>query len=152
MVKIRVNGINYQLDVDPDTPLLWVLTEQLGLTGTKYSCGISECGSRTVHIDGEAELSCGISLGEVAGKDVVTIEGLKGRIADALRQAWIEEDVPQCGYCQSGQIMTAATLLKHNSDPSDDAIDGAMSDVLCRCGSYQGIRQAIHLAAGRKVS
>ncbi|MBT3226600.1 MAG: (2Fe-2S)-binding protein [Deltaproteobacteria bacterium] len=152
MVKIRVNGINYQLDVDPDTPLLWVLTEQLGLTGTKYSCGISECGSCTVHIDGEAELSCGISLGEVAGKDVVTIEGLKGRIADALRQAWIEEDVPQCGYCQSGQIMTAATLLKHNSDPSDDAIDGAMSDVLCRCGSYQGIRQAIHLAAGRKVS
>ncbi|MBT4643181.1 MAG: (2Fe-2S)-binding protein [Deltaproteobacteria bacterium] len=152
MVKIRVNGINYQLDVDPDTPLLWVLTEQLGLTGTKYSCGISECGSCTVHIDGEAELSCGISLGEVAGKDVVTIEGLKGRIADALRQAWIEEDVPQCGYCQSGQIMTAATLLKHNPDPSDDAIDGAMSDVLCRCGSYQGIRQAIHLAAGRKVS
>ncbi|MBT7889271.1 MAG: (2Fe-2S)-binding protein [Deltaproteobacteria bacterium] len=152
MVKIRVNGINYQLDVDPDTPLLWVLTEQLGLTGTKYSCGISECGSCTVHIDGEAELSCGISLGEVAGKDVVTIEGLKVRIADALRQAWIEEDVPQCGYCQSGQIMTAATLLKHNPDPSDDAIDGAMSDVLCRCGSYQGIRQAIHLAAGRKVS
>ena len=147
MISLKVNGINHRLNVEPETPLLWVLTEQLGLTGTKYSCGIGECGACTVIIDGEAELACTTTVGDVQHLDIVTIEGLKGPVADALRRAWMEEDVVQCGYCQSGQIMTAATLLTRNSQPDDHDIDAAMSDVLCRCGTYQSLRKAIHLAA-----
>ena len=147
MITIRVNGIIHRLNADPETPLLWVLREQLDLMGTKYSCGIGECGACTVIIEGEAELSCTLSLAEVENLDIVTIEGLKGPVAGALRRAWIEEDVPQCGYCQPGQIMTAAALLAHNPEPDDDAIDRAMAGVLCRCGTYQSIRKAIHLAA-----
>ncbi|MFC1868843.1 (2Fe-2S)-binding protein [Thermodesulfobacteriota bacterium] len=147
MISLRVNGIIHRLDVDPETPLLWVLNEQLELTGTKYSCGMEECGACTVIIDGEAVLSCATTVDEVQDLDIVTIEGLKGPVADALREAWIEEDVAQCGYCQPGQIMTAAALLNQNPDPDDNAIDAAMSGVLCRCGTYQGIRKAIHLAA-----
>jgi len=149
MLTIRVNGVIHRLDVDPDTPLLWVLREQLELTGVKYSCGIEECGACTVHVDGEATLSCNLSVSEVVGKEIITIEGLKGPVADALREAWMEGDVPQCGFCQPGQLMTAAALLKANPNPSDDVIDDVMSGVLCRCGTYQGIRQAIHLAARR---
>ena len=114
MLSLRVNGTIHQLTVDPETPLLWVLREQLGLTGTKYSCGIAECGACTVHVDGEATLSCVTSVGEVAGTDIVTIEGFYGQVAESLRWAWIAEDVPQCGYCQPGQIMTAAKLLQEN--------------------------------------
>ena len=149
MVILRVNGKVHHLNVDPDTPLLWVLNEQLRLTGTKYSCGIGECGACTVHINGENTLSCLISVGEVEDQEITTIEGLKGPAADAIRQAWIEEDVPQCGYCQSGQIMAATALLKSNPNPSDNDIDRAMSDILCRCGTYQAIRRAIHRAAER---
>ncbi len=147
MLALRVNGTDHNLDIDPDTPLLWVLNEQLGLKGTKYSCGISECGACTVHVNGEATLSCSTSVGEVAGMEITTIEGLKGPVSDALRQAWISGDVPQCGYCQPGQLMTAEAFLRSNPTPGDDDIDNAMSDVLCRCGTYQGIREAIHQAA-----
>ena len=147
MLKLKVNGTMHELAVDPDTPLLWVLREQLGLTGTKFSCGIGECGACTVHVDGKPAPSCVTPVGEVSGKDITTIEGLKGSPADALRQAWIQEDVPQCGYCQSGQIMTAAALLNSNPHPGDGEINDAMSDVLCRCGTYQAIRRAIHRAA-----
>lgn len=147
MLTLRVNGTMYKLVVDPDTPLLWVLREQLELTGTKYSCGIAECGACTVLINGEAVPSCSIAVEELEGDDIVTIEGLEGSLADALRKAWIEEDVVQCGYCQPAQILSAAALLKSNANPDDDAIDAAMSAVLCRCGTYQAIRKAIHLAA-----
>ena len=149
MLTIRVNGAIHRLDVDPDTPLLWVLREQLELTGVKYSCGIEDCGACTVHVDGEATLSCNLSVSEVVGKEITTIEGLKGPVADALREAWMEGDVPQCGFCQPGQLMTAAALLRTNTKPSDAEIDTAMSDVLCRCGTYQAIRNAIHQAARR---
>ena len=147
MIRLRVNGAVHNLDVDPDTPLLWVLNEQLGLTGTKYSCGIAECGACTVLINGEAVPSCSIAVEELDGDDIVTIEGLQGTLAEALHKAWIEEDVVQCGYCQPVQILSAAALLKSNSKPSDEAIDVAMSAVLCRCGTYQAIRKAIHLAS-----
>lgn len=147
MIRLRVNGAVHNLDVDPETPLLWVLNEQLGLTGTKYSCGIAECGACTVLINGEAVPSCSIAVEELEGDDILTIEGLQGTLAEALRKAWIEEDVVQCGYCQPAQILSAAALLKSNANPSDEAIDAAMSAVLCRCGTYQAIRKAIHLAA-----
>lgn len=149
MLTIRVNGATHSVNVDPETPLLWVLREQLELTGTKYSCGIEECRACTVHMDGEATLSCNLPLSDVVGKEIITIEGLSGPVADALREAWMEGDVPQCGFCQPGQLMTAATLLKSNPSPSDSDIDTAMSNVLCRCGTYQGIRNAIHRAARR---
>lgn len=147
MVRLRVNGADHNIDVDSETPLLWVLNEHLGLTGTKYSCGIAECGACTVLINGEAVPSCSVAVEELEGDDIVTIEGLEGLLADALRKAWIEEDVVQCGYCQPAQIISAAALLQSNADPDDDAIDAAMSAVLCRCGTYQAIRNAIHLAA-----
>jgi isoquinoline 1-oxidoreductase subunit alpha len=149
MIELKVNKKTYRLDVDPETPLLWVLREELGLNGTKYSCGIGECGACVVHVDGEATRSCVTAVSEVKGKEITTIEGLAGTIGEALRDAWIEGDVPQCGYCQSGQIMTAAELLASNPRPSDSDIDAAMSGVLCRCGTYNEIRQAIHKAAGR---
>jgi len=144
MLTLRVNGTLHQLEVDPGTPLLWVLREQLGLPGSKFSCGIGECGACTVHVDGKPTLSCVTPVGDVSGKDVTTIEGLKGPLADALRHAWIEEDVPQCGYCQPGQIMSAAALLASKPRPSDADIDAALSGVLCRCGTYPAIRRAIH--------
>ena len=150
MIELRVNQKTHRVDVDPDTPLLWVLREDLGLLGTKYSCGIGECGACVVHVDGETVRSCVTPVQEVTGKEITTIEGLTSPIAEALREAWIEGDVPQCGYCQPGQFMTAAELLANNPSPSDADIDEAMSGVLCRCGTYQGIRRAIHRAAERK--
>ncbi|MEE9299122.1 MAG: (2Fe-2S)-binding protein, partial [Acidimicrobiia bacterium] len=144
---LRVNGTTRRVDVEPDTPLLWVLRDHLGLTGTKYGCGIAECGACTVHLDGEAELSCQLSVARAAGREITTIEGLSEDLSHPVQQAWIAEDVPQCGYCQSGQIMTAAALLSQNPAPGDDEIDRAMSAVLCRCGTYQRIRQAVHRAA-----
>jgi len=147
MLTLRVNGTIHKLEVDPSTPLLWVLREQLGLTGTKFCCGIGECAACTVHVDGKPTLSCVTPVRDVTGKDVTTIEGLKGPLADALRHAWIEEDVPQCGYCQPGQIMSAAALLESKPRPSEADIDAAMSGVLCRCGTYPAIRRAIHRAS-----
>jgi aerobic-type carbon monoxide dehydrogenase small subunit (CoxS/CutS family) len=147
MLSLRVNGAAYRLDIDPETPLLWVLREQLGLTGTKYSCGIAECGACAVHVNGDVVHSCTITVGEVEDSEITTIEGFKGKVADALRRAWIQEDVPQCGYCQPGQIMTAAALLSEKPNPTDDDIDAAMSGVLCRCGTYPAIRRAIRRAA-----
>lgn len=146
MVTLRVNGKVQKLKVDPETPLLWVLRDHLGLTGTKFSCGIAECGACTVHVNGEPILSCVTPVGEVNGKEITTIEGIKGKVAEVLQRAWIEKDVPQCGYCQPGQIMTAAALLTSNTSPTDADIDNAMSDVLCRCGTYQEIKNAIHRA------
>lgn len=149
MITLTVNGQSRSIAVDPETPLLWVLRDTLGLTGTKYCCGIGDCGACTVHVDGKPVLSCQTEVKEVAGREITTIEGLRGPVADALRRAWIEEDVPQCGYCQPGQIMTAAALLASNPRPTEADIAAAMSAVLCRCGSYPQVRQAIHRAAGR---
>ncbi len=147
MVKLKVNGQERSVDVPPDTPLLWVLRETLGLTGTKYGCGMALCGACTVHLDGEAVRSCVTPVSRAEGKDVVTIEGLVSDVGRALQQAWIECDVPQCGYCQSGQIMAAEELLRDNPHPSDEDIDDAMTGNICRCGTYQRIRKAIHMAA-----
>ena len=147
MISLKVNGSAYKLDIDPETPLLWILREHLGLIGTKYSCGIAECGACSVHVDGQVVLSCTIPVGEVEDSEITTIEAFKGKVANALRQAWIEEDVPQCGYCQPGQIMTAAALLFEKPNPTDADINEALSGVLCRCGTYQAIRRAIHRAA-----
>ena len=144
MLTLRVNGKVQKLKVDPETPLLWVLRDHLGLTGTKFSCGIAECGACTVHVNGEAILSCVTPVGEVNGNEITTIEGIKGRVAEVLQKAWVEEDVPQCGYCQPGQIMTAAALLTSNTSPTDAEINDTMSGVLCRCGTYQEIKNAIH--------
>ena len=143
MLTLKVNRVIHKLAVDPETPLLWVLREQLGLTGTKYCCGIGECGACTVHVDGQATLSCTFPVGDLDGKEVTTIEGLRGTLADVLRRAWIEEDVPQCGYCQPGQIMSAAALLSAHPQPNEEDMNAYMSGVLCRCGTYQGIRKAI---------
>ena len=129
-----------------DTPLLWVIREQLGLTGTKFGCGIAQCGACTVHVDGEAVRSCQLQAGDAVGKKIVTIEGLGAKSLHAAQKAWIEADVPQCGYCQSGQIMAAASLLAANADPSDADIDDAMTNI-CRCGTYPRIRAALHRAA-----
>jgi aerobic-type carbon monoxide dehydrogenase small subunit (CoxS/CutS family) len=143
-LSITVNGREHTIDVDPETPLLWVLRDTLGLTGTKYTCGVGLCGACTVHLDGEAVRSCTLAVSEVAGREVTTIEGLSSDGSHPLQRAWIAESVPQCGYCQPGQIMTAAALLAENPNPSDDEIDAAMSGTLCRCGTYQRIRHAIH--------
>jgi aerobic-type carbon monoxide dehydrogenase small subunit (CoxS/CutS family) len=135
------------VDVEPSTPLLWVLRETLQLTGTKYGCGMAQCGACTVHVDGRAVRSCVTPLSSVAGKKVTTIEGLEGRAAEALKRAWVEHDVPQCGYCQTGQIMSAAVLLSETQDPSDADIDAGMAGNACRCATYVRIRSAIHRAA-----
>jgi isoquinoline 1-oxidoreductase alpha subunit len=148
-VTVTINGIAHDIDADEHMPLLWVLRDSLGLTGTKYGCGIGACGACTVHIDGEPTRSCLTQLGSVAGKSVTTIEGLGADGLHAVQQAWIEENVPQCGYCQAGQIMSAAALLARNPQPTDGEIDSAMAGNLCRCGTYQRIRKAIHNAAGR---
>jgi aerobic-type carbon monoxide dehydrogenase small subunit (CoxS/CutS family) len=147
MIKLTINGQAQEVDVAPDTPLLWVLRDTLGLTGTKYGCGIAQCGACTVHIDGAPARSCITTVESVAGKAVTTIEGLAKDRSHPVQQAWIEIDVPQCGYCQSGQIMSAAALLAKNPDPSDADIDAAMAGNICRCGTYPRIRKAIHRAA-----
>jgi isoquinoline 1-oxidoreductase subunit alpha len=142
-----VNGEQQTVDVSPDTPLLWVLRDTLELTGTKYGCGIGQCRSCAVHIDGDAVPSCTITISAAAGREITTIEGLSNGKMHPLQAAWIAEEVPQCGYCQPGQIMGAAALLARNPRPSDADIDEAMSPYLCRCGTYQRIRRAIHRAA-----
>jgi isoquinoline 1-oxidoreductase subunit alpha len=147
MVKLKVNGKDHAVDVSPDTPLLWVLRETLGLTGTKFGCGMAQCGACTVHLDGEAVRSCVTPLSRAAGKEVVTIEGLSPDLRHPLQLAWVAEDVPQCGYCQSGQIMAAAVLLRENPKPTDTDIDDCMAGNICRCGTYLRIRRAIHRAA-----
>jgi isoquinoline 1-oxidoreductase alpha subunit len=147
MVSLNVNGKSYQADVDPRTPLLWVLRDACGLTGTKYGCGIAQCGACTVHIDGVATRSCSVPISALGSKKVTTIEGLaaNGSLHE-VQQAWIDNDVPQCGYCQSGMIMAVAALLKDNPKPTDADIDSTITNI-CRCGTYQQVREAIHAAA-----
>jgi isoquinoline 1-oxidoreductase alpha subunit len=148
MAKLNINGTPHDVQVESDTPLLWVIREHVGLTGTKYGCGIAQCGACTVHIDGVAVRSCSLPVSAVEGKQITTIEGLAQNGAmHPVQKAWAAVDVPQCGYCQSGQIMAAAALLMKNSNPSDNDIDDAMTNI-CRCGTYQRIREAVHLAAG----
>lgn len=147
MVRFTLNGELRSIDIEPDTPLLWVLRDNLKLTGTKYGCGIAQCGACTVHVNGKAVHSCVLPVAQVAGKRVTTIEGLSADNNHPLQRAWREEQVPQCGYCQSGQIMAAAALLARHPRPRDADIDSAMSGVLCRCGTYQRIRRAIKRAA-----
>ena len=146
---LKVNGRTHEVDVEPDMPLLWILRDRLGLTGVKYGCGIAECGACTVLVDGEPQRACALVAADVQGREVTTIEGLGDH---PVQDAWIEEEVTQCGFCQPGQILTAAALLEANPRPDDAAIDAAMSDNLCRCGTYQRIRKAIHRAAGRSKS
>jgi len=146
MIQLEVNGARHELDIEPETPLLWALLDELGLTGTKFGCGIAQCGACTVHVDGVPTRSCSVTLGDCADKTVVTNEGLGRDKRHAVQQAWIELDVPQCGYCQSGQIMAAAALIARIADPSDADIDIAMTNI-CRCGTYPRIRAAIHRAA-----
>jgi isoquinoline 1-oxidoreductase alpha subunit len=147
MISLSVNDKDVSVDVDPQTPLLWVLRDTLGLTGTKYGCGAALCGACTVHLAGEPVRSCVTPVSAVGARKVTTIEGLSGGRSHPVQKAWIELDVPQCGYCQSGQIMSAAALLAHNPQPSDAEIDVAMAGNVCRCGTYQRIRAAIHRAA-----
>ena len=147
MPQINVNGRNYDVQAEANTPLLWVLREQVGLTGTKYGCGVAACGACSVHVNGELQRSCVVPLSSVKPADkIVTIEGLSATSAHPVQRAWAEHDVPQCGYCQSGQIMAAAALLAKNRNPSDRDIDQAMTNI-CRCGTYQRVRAAIHTAA-----
>lgn len=147
MIEFELNGTAQSLDVEPDTPLLWVIREDLRMTGTKFGCGAGLCGACTVHVDGTATRSCLLPVSAIAGKKITTIEGLASPIGHAVQRAWIEGNVPQCGYCQSGQIMSAAELLARNQQPSDADIDAAMSGNICRCGTYPRIRKAIHRAA-----
>ena len=147
MITLKVNDKSYQVDASPDMPLLWVLRDLLGLTGTKYGYGVAQCGACTVHLNGEAVRSCVTKVSRAQGQNVVTIEGLSLNNDHPLQKAWAEFDVPQCGYCQSGQLMSAAVLLRENASPTDQDIDDAMSGNICRCGTYQRIRQAIHKAA-----
>jgi isoquinoline 1-oxidoreductase subunit alpha len=146
MIAITVNGVEHQLDIEPETPLLWVVRDELGLTGTKFGCGIAQCGCCTVHVEGEAVRSCSLPVGNVNGKSITTIEGLSADSRHPVQVAWLSLDVPQCGYCQSGQIMAAAALLKQNPQPSDAEIDAGVTNI-CRCGTYPRIRAAIHHAA-----
>ncbi len=148
MISLTVNGKRYDVDVSPDMPLLWVIRDAIGLTGTKFGCGLSQCGACTVHLDGEPIRSCVTPVSSVGGKKVTTVEGLSPTANHALQAAWIAEQVPQCGYCQSGQLMSAAALLAKKPNPTDADIDAAMSGNICRCGTYQRIRRAIHRAAG----
>ena len=151
-VTFILNGESKSVDVDPQMPLLWVLRDTLNLTGTKYGCGMALCGACTVHIDGEATRSCITPVSAVAGKKVTTIEGLSSDGSHPVQKAWMDEDVPQCGYCQSGQIMSAAALLAKKPKPTDADIDDFMSGNICRCGTYQRIRKAIHRAAGQAAA
>lgn len=147
MITLNVNGRRIEVDVAPDTPLLWVLRDTLGLTGTKYGCGMALCGACTVHLEGQPIRSCSLPVSAAAEQSITTIEGLSENLSHPVQQAWLEIDVPQCGYCQSGQIMSAAALLAQNPTPDDQDIDAAMSGNLCRCGTYPRIRKAIHRAA-----
>ena len=149
MITLEVNRIPYKVDVTPETPLLWALRDHLKLHGTKYGCGIEQCGACTVHVNGRAIRSCGITVGEVAGKAITTIEGLSPDSTHPVQKAWIKVDVPQCGYCQSGMIMATAALLTRKPVPSDRDIDRTISNI-CRCGTYNFVREAIHLAAQLK--
>jgi isoquinoline 1-oxidoreductase subunit alpha len=147
VIAFAVNARRVTLEVHPSTPLLWVLRDNLGLTGTKYGCGMAQCGACTVHVDGQAIRSCVMPVGRVAGKDVTTIEGLSPELSHPLQRAWLEIDVPQCGYCQSGQIMSAAALLRQKPNPTGDDVDEALSGNICRCGTYYRIRRAVHRGA-----
>ena len=146
-LELELNGRRVAVDCDPSTPLLWALRDHLRLCGTKYGCGIAQCGACTVHVDGNAVRSCVLPVGAVAGRKVTTIEGLQGKEADALRAAWLELEVPQCGYCQTGQLMSACVLLREKAQPNDADIDAAMAGNACRCATYARIRTAIHRAA-----
>jgi isoquinoline 1-oxidoreductase alpha subunit len=148
MAKLNINGNVRDVQAEPDMPLLWVIREQVGLTGTKYGCGVAQCGACSVHINGEVQRSCSIRFGDIKPTDkIVTIEGLSPNASHPVQKAWLAIDVPQCGYCQSGQLMAAAALLKKTPKPTDDDIDAAMTNI-CRCGTYQRIRAAVHMAAG----
>jgi isoquinoline 1-oxidoreductase alpha subunit len=149
MIKINVNGVERSVDADPDMPLLWALRDLLGLTGTKFGCGVAQCGACTVHLDGRPVRSCQTAAGAIGAAKITTIEGVSGKIAETVQLVWAELDVPQCGYCQSGQIMSAVALLNGNRKPADNDIDAAMSGNLCRCATYVRIRSAIHEAARR---
>jgi len=144
---LNINGKTYNVDVDSDTPILWVLRDTLGLVGTKYGCGIAQCGACTIHLDGSAARSCSIPVSMIEGKKITTIEGLSEDGSHPVQQAWVEHDVPQCGYCQAGQIMSASALIKNNKNPSDEDIKQAMSGNICRCGTYLRIRKAVKTAA-----
>ena len=146
MLTLRVNGKTYQVDAEPTTPLLWVLRDSIGLTGTKFGCGIAQCGACTVHVDGRATRSCVLPVSTVLNSEITTIEGLSPESQHPAQRAWIEQNVPQCGYCQSGQIMAVAALLSRNPSPSDSDIDREITNI-CRCGTYQRIRMAIHRAS-----
>ncbi|WP_036005820.1 (2Fe-2S)-binding protein [Bradyrhizobium yuanmingense] len=152
MIELKVNGIKRQVDVVPEMPLLWVLRDELGITSAKYGCGVAQCGACTIHIDGKAVRSCQAHIGEVAGKSVVTLEGLHNKDQNPVLQAWIAHQVPQCGYCQTGQIMQAISLLASIPKPTDEQINQVMSGNLCRCGTYPRIRAAIHAAAANKMA
>jgi aerobic-type carbon monoxide dehydrogenase small subunit (CoxS/CutS family) len=150
MLSITVNGKLHQLDLEDETPLLWVLRDEIGLTGTKYGCGIAQCGACTVHVNGEAMRSCSVPIGTIDGVAITTIEGLSADSSPPVQRAWLEHDVPQCGYCQSGQIMAVAALLETNPKPSDAEINDAVTNI-CRCGTYERIRRAVHRAAEIKA-
>jgi isoquinoline 1-oxidoreductase subunit alpha len=150
MISLNINQKTYQVDVDPNMPLLWVIRDVIGLTGTKYGCGVAQCGACTVHLDGEAVRSCVTRVSRANGKKIVTIEGLSENNDHPLQLTWQKIDVPQCGYCHSGQIMSAAILLRENPNPTDKDIDEAMSGNICRCGTYLRIRKAIHMAAEKQ--
>jgi isoquinoline 1-oxidoreductase alpha subunit len=147
--NLKVNGEKYQLDIDPQTPIRWVLRDHLKLVGTKYGCGIAQCGACTIHIEGMAMRSCALPISAVGNRDIITIEGLNKKAMHAVQEAWLEHDVPQCGYCQSGQIMSAVALLEDNPNPNDDEIDAAMHGNICRCGTYTRIKAAIKTAASK---
>ena len=147
MIRLSINGRTQEVDVDPNTPLLWVIREQVGLTGTKYGCGIAQCGACTVHIDGVATRSCSLSAKDAVGKQITTIEGLaQGSVLHKVQKAWVDLDVPQCGYCQTGMIMAVAALLRQKPRPTDADIDATITNI-CRCGTFQQVREAIHAAA-----
>jgi isoquinoline 1-oxidoreductase alpha subunit len=150
-ISLKVNATDYTVETNPDTPLLWVLRDQIGLTGTKFGCGMAMCGACTLHLDGEAVRSCVTPVSRAIGREVTTIEGLPPALAEPLRKAWIDVDVVQCGYCQSGQIMSAAVLLREKATPTDADIDAAMTGNICRCGTYPRVREAIHLASRLKA-
>lgn len=147
MITLNINNTPYQVDASADMPLLWAIRDMVGLTGTKFGCGIAQCGACTVHVDGKPVRSCSFPVAAAVGKKITTIEGMKDKITEAIQNAWVELQVPQCGYCQSGQIMSATALLKSKPNPTDADIDAAMQGNLCRCGTYQRIRSAIHRAS-----
>jgi isoquinoline 1-oxidoreductase alpha subunit len=149
MVKLTINGVDHQVDAEADMPLLWAIRDLVGLTGTKFGCGLAQCGACTVHLDGEPIRSCQTFVGDVEGRAITTIEGISGKVAATVQQVWADLDVPQCGYCQSGQVMAATALLTANKKPTDEDIDGAMAGNLCRCATYHRIRAGIHEAAKR---